>query len=75
MANVSTSKAVVEKESGYSLNEIVVRRDLAPSITLFKLYTPDIAAKVKPGQFVVLRSDGRSERLPLTVADFDRRRA
>jgi glutamate synthase (NADPH/NADH) small chain len=73
MANVSTSTEVVEKEGGYWLNEIVVRKNLAPSITLFKLYAPDIARKVKPGQFVVLRSDDRSERLPLTVADFDRK--
>ena len=28
--------------------------------------------KVKPGQFVVLRADDRAERIPLTVADFDR---
>lgn len=56
------------------LNEIVEKRQLAPSITLFKLYVPDIARKVKPGQFVVLRSDDYAERLPLTVADFDRDR-
>ncbi|HUJ68898.1 MAG TPA: bifunctional dihydroorotate dehydrogenase B NAD binding subunit/NADPH-dependent glutamate synthase, partial [Syntrophorhabdales bacterium] len=33
---------------------------------------PDIAKRVKPGQFVVLRADDRAERIPLTVADFDR---
>ncbi|HEY3275725.1 MAG TPA: bifunctional dihydroorotate dehydrogenase B NAD binding subunit/NADPH-dependent glutamate synthase [Syntrophorhabdaceae bacterium] len=54
------------------LNEIVEKRQLAPSITLFKLYVPDIAKKVKPGQFVVLRADDYAERIPLTVADFDR---
>ena len=46
MANVSTSQDVVEKEGGYWQNEIVVRKNLAPSITLFKLYAPDIARKV-----------------------------
>ena len=54
------------------LNEIVEKRQLAPSITLFKLYTPDIVRKAKPGQFVVLRADDYAERIPLTIADFDR---
>ena len=53
-------------------NEIVERRQLTPSLVLFRLYTPDIANQVKPGQFVVLRADDYAERIPLTVADFDR---
>lgn len=56
----------------YRSNEIVERRQLAPSLTLFKLYTPDIARRVKAGQFVVLRADDYAERIPLTVADHDR---
>jgi len=55
------------------LNEIVEKRDLAPSLTLFKLYVPDIAQKVKAGQFVVLRADDYAERIPLTVAEYDRK--
>ncbi len=54
------------------LNEIVEKRDLAPSLTLFKLYVPDIAKKVKAGQFVVLRVDDYAERIPLTVAEYNR---
>lgn len=54
------------------LNEIVEKRELAPSITLFKLYVPDIAKKVRAGQFVVLRADDYAERIPLTVAEYDR---
>jgi glutamate synthase (NADPH/NADH) small chain len=54
------------------LNEIVEKRELAPSLTLFKLYAPDIAKKVKAGQFVVLRVDDYAERIPLTVAEYDR---
>lgn len=54
------------------LNEIVEKKDLAPSLTLFKLYVPDIAKKVKAGQFVVLRADDYAERIPLTVAEYDR---
>lgn len=33
---------------------------------------PDIARKVQPGQFIILRIDEEGERIPLTVADFDR---
>jgi glutamate synthase (NADPH/NADH) small chain len=53
-------------------NEIIEKRQLAPSLIFFNLYTPEIASRVKPGQFVVLRADDYAERIPLTVADFDR---
>jgi glutamate synthase (NADPH/NADH) small chain len=54
------------------LNEIIEAKDLAPSITMWKIYAPDIVMRAKPGQFVVLRMDDRAERIPLTIADFDR---
>jgi glutamate synthase (NADPH) small chain len=53
-------------------NEIVEKLTLAPSIVLFKLYVPDIVRKARAGQFVVLRVDDYAERIPLTIADFDR---
>ena len=56
------------------LNEIMEKKLLAPSITMYKLYVPDIAKKVKAGQFVVIRCDDMAERIPLTVADFDRKK-
>lgn len=37
-----------------------------------KLSAPDIAKKVRPGQFVMIRANEYAERIPLTVADFDR---
>ena len=55
------------------LNEIIEKRLLAPSITMNKLYVPDIAKKVKAGQFIVIRANDMAERIPLTVADFDRK--
>ncbi len=58
--------------ASFKHNEIVEKQQLAPSLILFKLYTPAIAKRVKPGQFVVLRADDYAERIPLTVADFDR---
>lgn len=56
------------------LNEIVEKKLLAPSIIMYNLYVPDIAKKVKAGQFVVIRCDDMAERIPLTVADFDRKK-
>ncbi len=60
-------------ENSYKINEIVEKKQLAESIVLFKLYVPDIAQRVKPGQFVVVRADEFAERIPLTVAEFDRK--
>lgn len=52
--------------------EIVKKKVLAPSIQLFEIAAPEIAAKAKPGQFVIVRVDEKGERIPLTIADFDR---
>lgn len=51
---------------------VVKRRQLAPSIVLLEVEAPAVAAKVQPGQFVIVREDERAERIPLTVMDFDR---
>ncbi len=59
-------------EQVYQLNEIVCRKNLSDSVTLFEIYSPDIAGKVKAGQFVVVRADDYGERIPLTVADKNR---
>ncbi|HDP99027.1 MAG TPA: NADPH-dependent glutamate synthase [bacterium] len=56
----------------FKFNEIIEKRQLGQSLLLFKLYVPDIAKRVQPGQFVVLRADDYAERIPLTVADFER---
>ncbi len=53
--------------------KLLKKEILAPSLTLFKLYVPDIAKKVKAGQFVVLRVDDYAERIPLTVAEYNRK--
>ncbi|MDD3364113.1 MAG: sulfide/dihydroorotate dehydrogenase-like FAD/NAD-binding protein [Syntrophomonas sp.] len=54
--------------------KIVEKIVLAPSLKLFKVLAPEIAARVQPGQFIILRINERGERIPLTVADFDRSR-
>ncbi|MCK4302769.1 MAG: NADPH-dependent glutamate synthase [Candidatus Eisenbacteria sp.] len=54
------------------LNEILRKEALLQgSVTLFELYSPEIAEKVKAGQFVVVRTDEYGERIPLTVAGHD----
>ena len=53
------------------MNNIVVKKELAPKIKLLDIYAPEIAAKAKPGNFVILRIDERGERFPLTIAGID----
>ncbi|MDD4601113.1 MAG: FAD-binding oxidoreductase, partial [Negativicutes bacterium] len=52
--------------------KILVKRDLAPNVKLFEMEAPRIAKKALPGQFVILRIDEDGERVPLTIADFNR---
>ena len=51
---------------------IVKKEPLNPTVTLMEIDAPLIARKAEPGQFVILRVDERGERIPLTVADYDR---
>jgi ferredoxin--NADP+ reductase len=53
------------------LYEIVTKRELARRIDLFEFSAQQIAAKTKPGQFVILRIDEKGERVPLTIAGAD----
>lgn len=52
--------------------EILEKRDLNPTVVLMRIYAPKVAAKAEPGQFIILRTDDEGERIPLTIADFDR---
>jgi len=52
--------------------DVVKKRLLAPTIVLLEVDAPAVAAKVEPGQFVIVRVDELGERIPLTVMDFDR---
>ncbi len=54
------------------MNKIITRRELNPTVTLLEIEAPLIAKKAEPGQFVIVRSHDDAERIPLTVADFDR---
>ena len=52
--------------------EIVRKKALNPTVTLMEINAPKVAKKAEPGQFIILRTDENGERIPLTVADFDR---
>lgn len=54
--------------------QIVRKKVLAPSINLFEVSAPMVAKKAQAGQFVILRIDEQGERIPLTIADFNRER-
>lgn len=51
---------------------IVAKRALNPAVTLMEVEAPLIAKKALPGQFIILRVDEGGERIPLTIADYDR---
>lgn len=52
--------------------KIIRKEVLAPTMKLIEVAAPEIAAKVLPGNFIIFRIDEKGERVPLTVADFDR---
>ena len=54
--------------------EILTKESLTPVTKLFEVRAPAIARKVRAGQFVILRVDETGERIPMTVADYDRER-
>lgn len=51
--------------------KIVSKRFLSPNITEMKVQAPRVARSAKPGQFVIVRTDEKGERIPLTICDYD----
>ena len=52
--------------------KIIRKKELNPTVTLMDVEAPLIAKKAEPGQFIIVRVDADGERIPLTIADFDR---
>ena len=52
--------------------QILEKKSLNPTVTLMRINAPAVAKKAEPGQFIILRTDGNGERIPLTIADYDR---
>ncbi len=54
--------------------KILKKKELNPTVVLMEIDAPLVAKKAEPGQFIILRTDENGERIPLTVADFDRKK-
>ena len=52
--------------------KIVTKRVLNEAVVLMEIEAPFIAKKAQPGQFIIFRVDEHGERVPLTIADYDR---
>ena len=52
--------------------KIVKREELNPTVTRMTIEAPMVARKAKAGQFIILRVSADGERIPLTIAGFDR---
>lgn len=52
--------------------KILEKKALNPTVTFMRIDAPLVARKAEPGQFIILRVDEDGERIPLTVADYDR---
>jgi len=57
---------------GPEMYKIISKREIAPNIISLEVAAPLIAKRVKPGQFIILLVDERGERIPVTVADYNR---
>ena len=54
--------------------QILEKKVLSETVKLMKIKAPLVAKKAQPGQFIILRIDEKGERIPLTIADFDRKK-
>lgn len=51
--------------------EVTERKMIVPNLHLLTVQAPEIVEEIKPGQFVIVRSHSKAERIPLSVADWD----
>ena len=54
--------------------KIVRKKELNASVTLMEIEAPFVAKKAKAGQFIIFRIDEQGERVPLTIAGYDRKK-
>ena len=54
--------------------EIVEKKVLSETVKLMKIKAPLVVKKAQAGQFIILRIDENGERIPLTIADFDKKK-
>lgn len=64
------SDSAAETAAGYK----ILRKEILSDVTkLMVVEVPQVAAKARAGQFVIVRIDEKGERIPLTIADYDRK--
>ena len=63
---------VIKQSKVYGMYQIANKEILNPTVTLMDINAPMVAKKALPGQFIILRADEKGERIPLTVAGYDR---
>lgn len=51
---------------------VLTKEMLTPAICRMKVSAPRLAAAAQPGQFLIVRTDEKGERIPLTISDYDR---
>ena len=52
--------------------KILEKKNLAPNVFLVRIHAPRVAVAAQPGQFVIVIADEHAERVPLTIANYDR---
>ncbi|MDH4263828.1 MAG: sulfide/dihydroorotate dehydrogenase-like FAD/NAD-binding protein [Spirochaetia bacterium] len=52
--------------------KIVMRKELMSGMVYFRVHAPLIAKKIEAGQFIIIRPDEKSERIPISIAGWDR---
>lgn len=62
----------IQMKEGKQMFEILKKKELNPTVTLMEISAPLVAKKAQPGQFIILRTDADGERIPLTIADYNR---
>lgn len=56
----------------YRINEIITKEQLNDSVVKMVIYSPLVSRKCEPGEFIILRPKETSERIPLTIAGYNR---
>jgi ferredoxin/flavodoxin---NADP+ reductase len=71
MYHIRLGAAAMPENNRQDTNKIIEKKQLNSIIKLMKIHAPSIAEKAKAGQFVILKTRQNSERIPLTLADWN----
>ena len=65
-------RAIAQSKGMGNMFDVLTKSALNITVTRMDVYAPLVARKAEAGQFVIVRAGAESERIPLTIADFDR---